>query len=74
MHRVDPRNLSDLMVRDRVHSMNTLQPWLYLRPETGSQLNHAVRFRAHFSSRNEHIRAIWYPRLGTDQCSVKAFL
>ena len=54
--------------------MNTLQPWLYPRPETGSQLNHAVRFRAHFSSRNEYLRAIWYPRLGTDQYTVKAFL
>ena len=74
MHRVDPRNIDANMVRDVVHGMNTLRPWNYPRAETGSYLNHAVRFRAHFASKTEYLRSIWHARLGGQQYTVKAFL
>lgn len=74
MHRVDPRNLDRHLVRDTLTNVDTLRPWRYPRPETGSIVNHAVRFRAQFASKPDYIRAIWYPRLGTEHYTVKTYL
>ena len=74
MHRVDPRNLDSFMVRDVLHGISTLRPWLYPRPETNNQVNHAVRFRAQFSSKADYINAIAHPRLGSEHYTVKSFL
>ena len=74
MHRVDPRDLDSHMIRDVRHGMNVLMPWNYPRAETGSTLNHAVRFRAQFTPRNEYLRSIDTERLGTDHYTVKSFL
>ena len=74
MHRVDPRNLDRHLVRDALANVDTLRPWRYPRPETGSMRNHAVRFRAQFANKPDYLRAIWYARLGTEHYTVKTYL
>ena len=74
MHRVDPRNLHEFMVRNVPHGINTLQPWRYPRPETGTTRNFAVRFRAQFATKDSYLRAIHHARLGHDHYTVKSFL
>ena len=74
MHRVDPRNLHEYMVRNVPHGINTLQPWRYPRPETGTMRNFAVRFRAQFATKDSYLRAIQHARLGHAHYTVKSFL
>ena len=74
MHRVDPRNIDTLMVRDVPHGISTLRPWRYPRPETGTVRNHAVRFRAQFASKDAYLRSIRDQRLGTENYTVKSYL
>ena len=74
MHRVDPRHIDTYMVRDVPHGINTLRPWRYPRPETGTIRNFAVRFRAQFSNKDDYPRAIALPRLGSEHCAVKSYL
>ena len=74
MHRVDPRHIDSYMVRDVPHGINTLRPWRYPRPETGTTRNFAVRFRAQFSSKTDYLHSIALPRLGNEHYTVKSFL
>ena len=74
MHRVDPRHLDQHLVHDALSNVDTLRPWRYPRPETGSLRNHAVRFRAQFANKPDYLRAIWYHRLGTAHYTVKTYL
>ena len=71
---MDPRDIDSHMIRDVQHGMNVLMPWNYPRAKTGSTRNHAVRFHAQFTSRNEHLRSINTERLSTDHYTVKSFL
>ena len=75
MHRVDPRTIDALMIRDvRNQGISTLRPWYYPRPETGSVRNHAVRFRAQFADKISYLRSIWEARLGNKDYSIKSYL
>ena len=74
MHRVDPRNMSRHLVRRRLHDIHTLQPWRYPRPETGSNINFATRFRAQFADKYSYLQSIYTERLGKTDYPVKQYL
>ena len=61
------------MIRHVQYGIDTLRPWYYPRPETGSTRNFAVRFRAQFANKADYLRSIWLPRLGSDHYTVKSF-
>ena len=73
MHRVDPRRLEHYMIRDVTMGIDTLRPWQYPRPETGTTRNHAVRFRALFTNKANYLAALAEPKLGTSTYPIKQY-
>ena len=71
-HRIDPRTIDTAMVRTVHRGIDTIRPWRFPRPETGSTLNFPVRHRVHVCSRDSYLRSIASP--GLEPASIKAFL
>ena len=52
----------------------SILPWLFPRPETGSELNFPVRHPLTMYEKHEYIRTIHEPRLGDVSYPVKSFM
>ena len=69
-HRIDPSHVDHSIDG----STGTIRPWIFLRPETGSTVNHGVRFKIYIITKDAYLRQIDQYLLATDQYPMKDFM
>ena len=72
-HRINPHKIDEMMI-SRQRDYPSILPWLFPRPETGSQLNFPVCHPLTLYEKREYLNSIQTVRLGEVQYPVKSFI